>query len=496
MATVTGMTAAATNAALAGKASTTHAATHAAAGSDPLTLSQSQITNLTSDLSTINSSLSGKAADSSVVHKGDVVINVKDYGALGNGTADDTAEITAAIAACPDGGTVYFPPGTYIVSSPIVLVSNITYRGSSRAGSVIKAASASNMHAVLASETWLSASNTYSDNPIYVYDLGIDGNKTNQSSGDGIGIALVTFWNTIQNLEVTDTRGHGILLSSARQDGTEIVNTAVECKIIACASRNAGGHGIYIHDPSSSTQTVTDGWVVDCVVADPAEKGIVVESSSGWLISGNHLYGVPKTAISFDRGGYTRIVGNYIETYGTSATATTYAGIMCGGDGSTWIGTDGPIVIANNTMFYSGGAAAGSSIRGIRLESSNGNNAQVVISGNALYGATHAAGSHGIRLSNQGSSASLNCRMSGNVLSGWDTQFSTSAASGTLNVSGDDFQTGIPLASTSGFLRLPTCAGTPTGTPADTSRGASAIYDTTANKLWVYNGAWKSVALT
>lgn len=42
---VTGLTAS-----LAGKASTTHAATHAAAGSDPLTLSQSQITNLTTDL--------------------------------------------------------------------------------------------------------------------------------------------------------------------------------------------------------------------------------------------------------------------------------------------------------------------------------------------------------------------------------------------------------------------------------------------------------------
>src|SRR5689334_21849166 len=40
------------------------------------------------------------------------VFNVKNYGAKGDGVADDAAAIAAAIAAVPSqGGIVYFPPG-------------------------------------------------------------------------------------------------------------------------------------------------------------------------------------------------------------------------------------------------------------------------------------------------------------------------------------------------------------------------------------------------
>lgn len=41
------------------------------------------------------------------------VINVKDYGAIGDGVADDLPAIRAAVAAAPAGSTVLFPPGTY-----------------------------------------------------------------------------------------------------------------------------------------------------------------------------------------------------------------------------------------------------------------------------------------------------------------------------------------------------------------------------------------------
>ena len=49
-------------------------------------------------------------------------INVKDKGAGGAGTTDDTAAITAAIAsASAFGGTVYFPAGVYLVSAALDL---------------------------------------------------------------------------------------------------------------------------------------------------------------------------------------------------------------------------------------------------------------------------------------------------------------------------------------------------------------------------------------
>lgn len=57
-------------------------------------------------------------ANATKVGKGTLLFNVKDYGATGDGTTDDTAAINlaeVARAASATGGTLYFPPGIYIV---------------------------------------------------------------------------------------------------------------------------------------------------------------------------------------------------------------------------------------------------------------------------------------------------------------------------------------------------------------------------------------------
>jgi len=53
--------------------------------------------------------------------------NIKTYGAQGDGAALDTAAVNKAIdaASAAGGGTVYFPPGTYVAGS-IHLKSNVT----------------------------------------------------------------------------------------------------------------------------------------------------------------------------------------------------------------------------------------------------------------------------------------------------------------------------------------------------------------------------------
>ena len=47
------------------------------------------------------------------------VVNVKDFGARGKGTTDDTEAIQAAVAECPSGGALFFPAGQYAVSDEI-----------------------------------------------------------------------------------------------------------------------------------------------------------------------------------------------------------------------------------------------------------------------------------------------------------------------------------------------------------------------------------------
>jgi len=56
-----------------------------------------------------------------------VIRNVKTYGATGDGTADDTAAINAAIQSLYPGDELFFPCGTYLISSGLNIgVSNVT----------------------------------------------------------------------------------------------------------------------------------------------------------------------------------------------------------------------------------------------------------------------------------------------------------------------------------------------------------------------------------
>ena len=61
-------------------------------------------------------------------------LNVKtQYGAVGDGTTDDTTAIQNAVnAAASSGGIVYLPVGTYVTSSPITIPSKVTLRSATR----------------------------------------------------------------------------------------------------------------------------------------------------------------------------------------------------------------------------------------------------------------------------------------------------------------------------------------------------------------------------
>ena len=55
-------------------------------------------------------------------------INVRDFGAVGNGGADDTAAIQAAVNAS-NGNTIFFPAGQYRITAPITATQSISIQG-------------------------------------------------------------------------------------------------------------------------------------------------------------------------------------------------------------------------------------------------------------------------------------------------------------------------------------------------------------------------------
>lgn len=82
---------------------------------------------------TAGNTLSTTRTGARPVGQGELVVNVKDYGAVGNNSTDDTAAFVSAIADAGNGGTVMIPPGNYVVGSTLVIPTGTSLVGSDKA---------------------------------------------------------------------------------------------------------------------------------------------------------------------------------------------------------------------------------------------------------------------------------------------------------------------------------------------------------------------------
>ena len=168
----------------------------ATAGGPFLPLTPSPIT---ATGSTTSRSLQDRAAEA---------LNVKDFGAIGDGTADDTAAFLAAAAAVPaSGACIYVPSGTFMVGSAVLLKANTHLRGNGPQATTIKMKNGSNVAGLIG-----NAVNGASF--ISVSDLTVDGNKANNGAGTSQGINMVQVSQvTLRNVEVANVNGHGVTIS-------------------------------------------------------------------------------------------------------------------------------------------------------------------------------------------------------------------------------------------------------------------------------------------
>ena len=121
------------------------------------------------------------------------VVNVKNYGAKGDGTTNDSDAITAAINDIKTtGGTVFFPKGTYIILSQITLPSNVTIKGI-KGESIIKASSSwDSTNTSLAFDSMIKLEYTpmeYSSNTttnVAIKDITINNNGQSHAGKDGV----------------------------------------------------------------------------------------------------------------------------------------------------------------------------------------------------------------------------------------------------------------------------------------------------------------------
>ena len=161
------------------------------------------------------------------------VVNVKDFGAKGDGVADDTEAINSAIVSAI-GKPLRFPAGVYLVSSPIIVYKNSILTGDSMYTTTIKLADNANCN-VLETYEWRAFNANGGDNSVQhptlpvdfsVSNLTIDGNRgvnyTNgvvSDSNDGYGFICYGRSYYIDSLFIKDCAGCGIRFILRRAEG-------------------------------------------------------------------------------------------------------------------------------------------------------------------------------------------------------------------------------------------------------------------------------------
>jgi parallel beta-helix repeat protein len=165
-----------------------------------------------------------------------LVVNVRDEGAMGNGSTNDTAAIQAAVnQVAGTGGTVLVPDGTYMIDAVthLKLKSNMTLRMTSRA--VLKAIpNNQGGYAIILIER---ASNL---NVIGGTVQGERAQHTGTTGESGMGISIYSSSNVvIEGVTATDNWGDGFYIG--RWDARYATNTNLKyCSVIADNNRRQG----------------------------------------------------------------------------------------------------------------------------------------------------------------------------------------------------------------------------------------------------------------
>lgn len=169
------------------------------------------------------------------------VYNVKNYGAKGDGTADDLPALQALINSVgTDGVSIYFPPGQYNISDSLRLKEKLTLFGDSASSSFGSGVASSTIHCTNPNVNAFDGTDLRT---LYIHDLAFVGMGASSGTGGGISLthsSLSTANNYIERVEISDFGGNGIY-----------INTPIANSICAVRVERVGGNGFMIENGTS-----------------------------------------------------------------------------------------------------------------------------------------------------------------------------------------------------------------------------------------------------
>lgn len=163
-------------------------------------------------------------------------VNVKEFGAIGDGVSDDSLAIMAAVDSIASGGTLIFPEGHYMLNAVNYKIrpkANQTFKGVGN--SIIEVIPTQNYYHIF---DIVSASNINIENLILIGDKD---SQTIDTPVIGMGIAISGSNNiTIKNCDISKMWGDGIVLGGYQGVGNSNI------KIFETVSRDNARQGLSI----------------------------------------------------------------------------------------------------------------------------------------------------------------------------------------------------------------------------------------------------------
>ena len=333
------------------------------------------------------------------------VVNVKEYGAIGDGTAVDTASIQRALDSLTPGQTLLIPPGTYLASELLVPeVADITIAGTGGGGgmgggtgggtnhsSVLRLAPHSGGRFVLATVGY-ARNFTWTGPPLSIVDLAFAGPGANATTDTGPAGAVLMAWSSrIARCRFTGFGRAGLLVAAANMAGATIATTQVNSRYESNVFDNNAGDGFRILDPARNKNT--DYFLINSFAFGNDGAGFHLDTTAGALISGNHLYG--QKAGSFDveiniGSMALRFVDNYLEGALGLRISTMNAGVGVIATGNCFEGVADVTANDGNATLMSAGNSFGRPCAGggcMRLAGNRGHTLVVTSVGDRFAGA-------------------------------------------------------------------------------------------------------------